>query len=290
MIPGVARHPIQELPIAGDAYKLQRRPRHPHVVINDSYQGLRIIDPVARQDVLRHPYPKRFLESPVASEWCLRSDGGAVLVLSAETRTACLLLLAEDRSFDLDAPELRSIHDIRYIWDERSFFVTGGKSQNFFELIWRDGAPSFVPADSLRVRTAHPLWRRAIDQLPIDGCNVLRVEPDESRVLYYKFAPEPGELGTLSWDGEPRWTSPAPREVPRLAFYSQRAYLLQEREVHELDAHGAVRAVFSAPEGTHLVDLDILPATDSRRPELMVLASAIGDQEDSRLLIYEVDK
>jgi hypothetical protein len=114
---GIKKTPDKTLSVEGQITMLQRRPKHSHVVVNDRYQGIRVLNPWRGTEVLRVGFTDGYDSSIVNNGWCFRSDGNAVLVLHEESRTASLLELTTDRpSHDLPSPPLPKILDLRYIW------------------------------------------------------------------------------------------------------------------------------------------------------------------------------
>src|SRR5215510_6945531 len=150
-------HLARQFTLEGDVYQIQRRPMHPHIVVNNDYRGVRILDPWSRTDVLRADFTDEYRASGVISEWCFRSDGAIVLVLNEEPRKACWVPLApEGRTYAVACPPFRRIADLRYLWKGESFWITGGKSHDFYELQWQEGLPVFAASGGLKARIAHP--------------------------------------------------------------------------------------------------------------------------------------
>jgi hypothetical protein len=283
-------NPDIKLAIAGDVYKIQRRPMHNHIVINNGYQGLRVIDPWTGNDVLGVDFTKDYDNSGIVDEWCFRADGQVILVLNEESRAACWLSLeGGGLSYDLKCPPLNRLIDLRYLWEGDSFWITGGKSYSFFQLQWQDSVPAFVESSGIKARIAHRAWRQALDRLPDSKCNVLRVESDKSQILYHHFSEKPGRVGAVSWHHETMWSAPAPEEVPRLAFHEGRMFVLHEYEAHSLNEQGQVEAVYPVPQGFHYSDLDTVPAQNDYPAALVLVCSSLADPQVTQLLVYRLD-
>lgn len=281
---------VNTLVIQDDLYKLQRRPQQGHVVVNNGYGGVEVIDPWRGVVVAEASFTPVFKNPGIISEWCLRADGGAVLVLNADTRNACLLFFeAGAASYDVACPDLAAIHDLRYLWDDDEFWLTGGGSYGFWRMQWEADGPVFRETSGMQARLAQPAWRRVVERLPIDGCKVLRVEADRSQMLYHQFGREPAGMGRANWREDLIWSQPAPGEVSRLACHDRRLFVLQEQAVQEFSPEGEVEATYPAPEGFFFVDLDTLPALPDRPAALVLACGSWEGPERNQLLVYSLD-
>jgi hypothetical protein len=284
------QNPAREFTLEGDLYQVQRRPMHPHIVVNDDYRGIRVLDPWSGTDVLRVGFTEEYRASGVISGWCFRSDGASVLVLNEAPRTACWLPLDPDGcSFNVACPPLRRVADLRYLWEGDSFWITGGKSHDFYEQRWERGLPNFVASGGLKARIDHPNWRRALECLPLDGCNVERVESDNSQMLYHYFAASPERVGMVAWRSGVTWSTPAPDEVQRLAFHGDRMFVMRDYEVHALNRQGQVEAVYPASKNFRYCGLDTLPAQDAHPAALVLISSAQHDSHLNQCLVYQLE-
>jgi hypothetical protein len=110
--------------LMGEIYLLQRRPAHTDVILNHKSQGIRVLDPWNGTDLCRVDFTKGYDSSGPPNGWCLRDDGKAVLLLHQESQRASLLsLTAPSASYDLKAPPLPEMSDLRY--------DTSGKTAHF---------------------------------------------------------------------------------------------------------------------------------------------------------------
>ncbi len=274
----------------GEVYQVQRRPGQPHVVVNDGYRGLRVIDPWREQDVLRLPFSPGYDPAGVVDAWCFRADGRAALVMSETGRRACLLPLSEDGvSHDLTGPEATSLTDLRYVWEDDSLWLTVGKSYAFWHLQEQPDTARLVEASGIAVRRAHPRWRRAIDELPTQGASVLRIEPDTARLLYHDYSTEPGRIGVASWTDERSWSIAAPPEVPRLAYLPGRLFVRHDTRVQMFDEQGEALANFLAPPGFQFGDLDTLPARGDDPSALVVACLSLSDRQHDHLRLFRIE-
>jgi hypothetical protein len=277
-------------PLAKDVYKVQKRPGHCQIVVNNGYQGIKVIDPWSGTEVIEVSFTANYADSRVISEWCFRADGEAILLLNEENRKACWLALdSSGKLYDLDCPPFKIITDLRYIWEDDLFWITSGKSYKFFQLQWQDGLPMFVESSGIKARIAHRAWRQALDRLPVEGCNVLRVEPDKSQMLYHHFSASPGQVGVVSWSDETIWSAPAPLEVPRLAFHKAQMFILYEYEVHAINEQGQIEVVYPVPEGFHYSGLDTIPAQDDQSAALVLVCSSLSTPSLNQVLVYRLD-
>ncbi|MEH2110511.1 hypothetical protein [Nostoc sp.] len=283
-------NPDTKFVIAGDIYKVQRRPMHSHIVINNNYQGIRVVDPWNGNDLLQVDFTEGYSNSGIINEWCFRADGQAVLILNEEHRTASLLSLESNLpSYSLLCPSVQRVIDLRYIWEKNLFWITGGKSYAFFHLEWQGDIPIFVERSGMQARIAHRSWRRALDKLPVSNCNVLRVEADKSQMLYHDFSEKSGQVGVVSWQDEISWSAPAPEEVSRLAFDGKQMFILHEYEVHALNEQGQIETVYPVPEGFHYSGLDTIPAQDNKPAALVLVCNSLSDPHYNQFLVYQLD-
>jgi hypothetical protein len=282
-------HPEREVPLSGDVYRVQRRPSHQQLLINDGYQGLAAVDPWSGAEPSRWGLPAGYDESGIIDAWCLRADGRAALVLSAEPRTAAWLSLEAGPCFDMPAPPLKQVTDLRYLWEEDTFWLSGGKSLVFFQLAWRDGRPVFERASSIEARKQRTAWRVALDALSVERCTVLRVEPDQGRMLYIDASEGAERMGVVSWRGGAAWSVPFPAPVSALACEGNRLFALREYEFHRVNPRGEVEAVYPAPEGYHFVGLDTFPAEGSTPAALVLVCSALSDATRSLVRVYRLE-
>ncbi len=273
--------------IDGEIYRLRRQPGQPHIVVNDGYKGILVLDPWTAGEVFRTPFTKGYNRAGIISDWCFRSDGKAVFVLHGESRTGALLFLEKtDHGYDLTPPPLRQIADIRYIWEDESFWMRGGKSFAFFQLQWQEGNPIFVETAGIHARRVHTDWCRALDQLSVLDSNVLRVESDMRRMIYYDSSQSPGHIGVLGWSNELNWAVPALRYVPVMAFHNRRMFLMYEREVHILNQEAQIDTIYRAPQEFVFCGLDILPQSESYPDALVLACSSLSNPELSQILLY----
>lgn len=276
--------------IEGEIYMVQRRPMHPHVVMNDKYQGIQVLDPWRGTDIFKVSFTGEYDSSGMSNGWCFRADGKAVLVLNEETRNACLLSLeAEGSSYSLKSPPLREITDLRYVWENDSFWLTGGKSFAYFNLQWHDGEPLFVERGGIYARKEHRAWCQALDQIQVLSSQVLRVEPDKAQMIYYDSSKHPETIGVLSWCDKTKWSVPAVRYVPVMAFHKEYMFLMYEHEVHAINQQGMVVAIYNTPEGFYGCGLDTLPSQDTYPAALVLACSSLSEPKHSQILVYRLD-
>lgn len=286
------KKPDQTFGVEGQITMLQRRPGHSHIVVNDRYQGIRVLDPKLGTEVQRVAFAEGYDRSGIINGWCLRSDGDAVLVLHEKSRTASLLsLTSNEPSYDLPAPPLPKIADLRYIWEDNSFWLTGGNSFAFFNLLMSNGRPTFVKKPSIRARRAHRAWCKALDELQVLTSEVLRVETDKKRLIYYDSTVEPEQIGVLTWrqglSSQRKWSLPLSEYVPVMAFHKERMFLMYDNEVHAINQKGSVEAIYLAPEGFYCCGLDILPAPNAA---LVLACSPPNHPTTSQILLYRLDE
>jgi hypothetical protein len=275
--------------LSTDIYIIQRRPFHSHIVVNDGYQGIRVVNPWSKKDVFQVGFAETYDKSGIINAWCLRADGKIAVVFNEESRTACWLPLEEGAiSFDFECPPLRRIMDLRYFWEGDSFWITGGKSYGFFKLQWQDNKPKFVESSGREAWTSNRSWCRALNQLPSNQCNVIRVEPDQGQMIFHDFSTSPGSVGVVSWHDKTIWSAPAPEEVPRLAFNKGLMFVLHEYEIHALNNLGQIEAIYPVLEGFHYTDLDTMPEREGYPGALISVSSSLSGKILSCISLYRL--
>jgi hypothetical protein len=108
-------------------------------------------------------------------------------------------------------------------------------------------------------------------------------------MLYHNFAEHPGKIGVANWRDETVWSITAPQEVPRLAAFSRRLFVMHEYEVHCFNEHGELETVYPAPQDFHYRDLDTIPAQSGYPPALVLGCSSLNDPEFCQILVYRIE-
>lgn len=280
----------------GDAYRLQRRPRHRELVSNDGGRALlRLsLDPAGWREPVRVPISPGFPPDHSVHAWCFRDDGARAVVFS-ERGAGTWLSFEGEPARDVAAPAFTTGHpeerydDVRYVWEGERLIVTGGSISNFWDLRDEGGQLRFEKLVSIYVRRDATAWRTAEDALSALTARVLRTEPDEARILAYDYRTPPGQLVALCWRDDARTLRvPAPAYVPQLACDGARFYLLYDHEVQAVDAAGHITDIFLAPDGTYLRALETLPATGGEPAILAVIAAPLAGGGPSQLLGFHL--
>lgn len=271
--------------LAGDIYRMQRRPGTGQLVVNDDYRGLRVIDPWLASDPIYLPFPTDYDSAGIIDIWCFRADGSAALVISSENGAAAWISLQEPgQAHALTYPPQRKAVGIRYVWDDTLLLID--TSGSFLELVWTDGQPSLVPRASIDVRLRHRAWRQALERLPT-LCNVLRHEPDRARLLYYDHAAQPERIGVINWHNpSAEWAIVVPASVLRLAANNYTLFVLRDGAVWSWNQCGGSKAVYPVPDGYDCIDLETLPATSRHPSTLAILCTPRDRSANAQLLLY----
>jgi len=310
------KKPVKHLFLPGELYKVHRRPMQPQIVINDSNQGIKIIDPWREEVKAIIAFTENYISSGTKDQWCFRSDGNAMLVLSGENRTVCWLSLEGGQSYDLKCPPFPRIADLRYVWNEDSFLITGGKSSKVYQLEWQEGTPIFVDISSLESRRSQLAWRCTLDKIFLLNSNVLRVESDKHQMLYHNFNEEADQIGIANWryqivsavvapkpiataegcysfvsregKAESVNTNLLPISLIRLASFNKRVFVMYDYEVYFLKENGEIDNTYSAPTNFCYSDLDTIPAQNGYTSALVLGCKSLNGS-DSQLLVYQLD-
>jgi len=266
---------VRVSPIGGAVSRLQRRPGTAQLVLTDG-ASVRVVEPSGAEVVSVAVAPHR----TELAAWCLSGDGRCV-ALFARDGSGSLIDLVAGTAAPLRAPDALPVDNLRPHWPRAEELVLcGGTSTSAFYRLnaTRDG---FEPLSSLEARKTYRTWTKSLDFLSIAFSRLLRVEPDEHRMIAYDFQTPPGALVILRDDVVAKTEIPAPRFIPELATDGTRLFALYEHEVHALDATGAVTDVYVAPEGTFLRGLDLLD-------EHTLVVAATGADGRSSLVTFAI--
>jgi hypothetical protein len=273
--------------LTGDIYIAQRRPGSTQLLINQDYEGIALLDVWNAKIHTTIPFPTTFTQAQVIDGWCLREDGGAVVIFNEEQRLAAYIPLETDETTSLlPVPDTMStFRDLRYLWEKENLWLAGGKTSRISTLTWPQEQPTWVEKSNLQARVAHTEWVRILDLLPTYRCSVLRVQPDTGDMLYHTLAEEP-VVGVVNWKGAPQWSVKAPKEVLGLALAADQLFVLQEYEIHALNMRGEIQAVYPVSEGFHYSCFDTLPAQEERPAALVTIASMLADESRNMIHVY----
>jgi hypothetical protein len=276
--------------LTGDIYRAQRRPGSTQLLINQAYEGIALLDVWNAKIQTTIPFPTPFTQVPVINGWCLREDGGAVVIFHEEQRLAAYLPLETDETTSLlPVPDtISTFQDLRYLWEKDNLWLAGGKALDIFTLTWSQEQPTWVEKSNLQAYIAHTEWARSLLRFPSYYCTVLRVQPDTGDMLYHTLAEE-SVVGVVNWKGGPQWSVKAPQEVPRLALAADQLFVLQEYEVQALNRQGEIQAVYPVSEGFHYSCFDTLPAQEEHPAALVAIASMLADERQHLIHVYALE-
>jgi hypothetical protein len=274
--------------LTGDIYRAQRRPGSAQLLINQAYEGIALLDVWKAKLHPTIPFPSTFTEVPIIDGWCLREDGGAVVILNEEQRLAAYIPLETDETPSLlPVPErMSTFQELRYLWETKdTLWLTNRETYSMYTLTWSQEHPTWVKKSGLQARIAHTEWVRRLDLLPTYRCNVLRVQPDTGEMLYHRWDEEP-VIGVVNWKGGPQWSVKAPKEVPHLALGADQLFVLQEYEIQAFNRQGEIQAVYPAAEGFHYCGFETLPAHEGHPAALVTIASLLADTHQHLIQVY----
>lgn len=265
--------------LPADVYRLQRRPNHAHVVINDDYIGLRVLDPWTGADVARVPFGAAYAGGASIANWALRADGAAAIVFDDEGGRACFAPLNGEPVRGVEHPPWRTTVGMPYDWRGDTLWL---KDPDSFRFATVDADLAMTERDGTDALSMNRAWRRAVDRMRRAQARCLRVDPECAQMLTVVRAddsPTP-RIGRVSWVGKPEFTVPVPDRLIQLASADKQTIALYEYEAVFLDPEGTVARRIAAPAGFHNVDLDTLPPSPGHPPALILASAAI----DGRLL------
>ena len=277
--------------LEGDIYKMQRRPGYAQLLINQNYAGISVLDIWNQQISSTVAFPQAFASTQVIDAWCLRADGQSVILFNQEQRVAVYFSLQSgEPAYRLDIPAaIDNVQDLRYLWQEDTLLLSGGKTSCIFSLEWPDNQPVFVPKSNLQARISQRDWVRALGLLPIYRCNVLQVQNDTGEMLYYDYrVTGKPVIGVVNWKLSAHWSVPAPEEVLRLGYSASARllFVMDEYEIRAFDRQGVVQAIYPVADGFHYSGLDTLPPDQEHPATLVANASKLSNEHQNLVHVY----
>jgi len=251
--------------LKADVYRMQRRPQHAQLVLNDDYAGVRVVDAQAGDDVLRVAFPADF--SGMIDAWCLRADGDELVACDGGGH-AVHVSLRDGRARSLRQLPWTDVAGMPYDWRGETLWLGDPHSLRFATLT----AGELREVDAFDALQANRAWRRAFDRLRRAGGGACRVDPERGELVYVA-----GErAGTIGWleQSELSVAAPIASGGARIAAgdaarIGDRIALLGEYELVVVEADGAVAARTAAPDGFHF------RCIDACGDELVVAAAAL---------------
>lgn len=286
----MSRAPARSFVLPGDVYRVQRRPGHPQLVVNDGYEGIAVVDPWDGDVVARVPFSPAFHRAGSVDAWIFRADGDAVLVLNEEDAAACILSLAGGAPRDLAVPETLALPSLAALWNGDVLWATSGKYMQSFRVETAAANPEFSARSSIAARAAETSWRTALDAVRLFQCNVLRVEMDLARMVFYNYTAQPPHLGVVDWGTRTVRAHPCAAQPARAAASERGIVVMGEIVAGLVDADGAMETICEAPEGMRFLDVAVLPADSGRAETLVVLARPENGTLESHFLLFELSE
>ncbi len=278
----------RQTPLRGDIYTLHRRPGHTHVILNDAYRGLRLMDPWDGSTKGLAPFSERFrLGGGAIGLLYLRADGERALAADFENECGALMDLSAGTATDVTMPPVEGGRSRRYVWDERGLVCTDGRGERFFSL----EGDAFTKTPSLMVRKARPDWRRAIHQHTFPHGSVARVYNKERAVVTFHRADARAGVRVMraSWQDSMAWGSPEQRSVDDAAALPEDLFYVIKNVVWR-HTFGHQPVVFHRPEqGWEVRGVETLEADGQRPAAVVTLLQHRVDMLDVRLQLTPLE-
>lgn len=268
-----------------EIYRVQRRPGHPQLVINDEYRGLGIVDLSTRTLAKAIPFPAAYATTGVIDSWCLRADGDAALLFQDEDAHACWVSLRDGVSRPVSHPPWTITAGTPYDWRGDAIWIKDPDEYRFAVL--RTGHSAFQEVDGTEALRQNRGWRRAIDRMRRASARCLRVESERAHLLYVAMRDTGTQIGTIGWIEQVELGILVPQPPSALAVHFPHVFALYEYEVQRLDETGAIVQRFAAPEGFRFIGLETIPddaATDGF--SLVTVSSALDGRKLTRFTVH----
>lgn len=268
----------------GDLFLMERRPHRPHIIINDDYRGLRVIDPFKGEEVLKIPYGGVFTPDGIANAWAVCADGDHVVAFNDEVKQACLLSLESESVQPVSHPPWTATAGMPYDWRGDVLWM---KDPDAFAFALFDVRSGRLEADDgMRALQTNRAWRRAIDRMRRLEASCLRVEPELAQALTIANAVEGTRIGRIGWVEQSEPQVPVADGVTRLATVGDSFVVLYEYECVVFDLAGNAVRRMSAPTGFHYVDVVSFSSSANRPPAVIVAAQAIDGRSLARIDVH----
>lgn len=282
-------NPDNIIQLGGDIYRLQRRPQHQEVVINDRYQGVLAVNIWTGKREIQVPFGQGYDSSGFIDAWCFRDDGNAVIVMHEEGRYASWLSLDPGKqSYEIEAARFDRLFNLRYLWHGDLFLIGKRFGEARYTLQAEQGHPVFMEVTLAEALTLSPDWLCVQSGVSSHGHTVERIMPEESRLVWHRFQP-PERVGVLDCTSRLIWSAPIDGDVARLAFLGDVMFILQEYEAHAIDRVGAIRCVYHAPPGYYFTDLDTIPTHRGYPPAVAIACNAINPSYDDSIAVFAIE-
>ena len=282
--------------VEGEIYKLQRRPQHPHIVVNHGNQGIQIVDLLQQSVVRQLSFAPGYDPYGIIDAWCLSADGCTALILDDQSQTVCWLSLeAPETAFDLEGPSWTGDYvNFGYLWED-SLWLIGGIGRVNFNIQWEDDRPVLVEQKSIYARKANRVWRKAMDQISFSSFNninnfqVLRVEPDRKQIIFYSDADSFETVTVSNWSTQTTQSFLVPEYVSAVAVHQKTLFLMYEHAVYAINEQGQVKTIYSAPSGYSFGGIDTLPAREDYPASLVLACNCWHQPTRSQILVWQLE-
>lgn len=254
--------------LRSDIYKMQRRPRNPHLLVNDDDVGIRILDPWTGQDVARIPVG----DPPfMIGDWALRADGAAVVVFDDEHRRGFHVSLPDGAVRALPYPPWQHTVGAPYDWRDDVLWLKDPESTSFWRL---DGRLEPTVHDGFETLTGNRAWRRATDRLRRANAAAYCVAAERMEMLTIGCPLDDPRMhiGRIGWAGQPDLSVPVPERVVGVEVIDQTLIGLYEDAAIAFTPDGQHVARLAAPPEFRFGFLAHLPESDARQSAVVVLA------------------
>ncbi|HUQ07187.1 MAG TPA: hypothetical protein VM261_32070 [Kofleriaceae bacterium] len=272
--------------VRGDIYRMHRRPNAPHVVVNDDYRGVRVIDPRSGEDYSRVAFSPDYAASGIVNGWAFSADGDLVATFDDDAQRGCLLSLAKGTRRVISHPGWISTFAMPYDWRDGTLWLHDAESFSFASI---DASTGITTGDDgFRALQENRSWRRALDRMRRMNAGSVRVEPELAHSLVI-IEGDGKRVGRIGWADQPDLVVAAPSGVCRLAAMSENLITLAEYEVRVLSSNGETLGRHVAPAGFHFLDVETLPETSEHPAVIVTLASALDGSRVSRITSYALN-
>ncbi|GAB4211019.1 MAG: hypothetical protein OHK0022_45070 [Roseiflexaceae bacterium] len=269
--------------IEGDTYRLHHRPNYAHIVINNDYKGVAVVDPLSNVTVAERNFPEGYSSSGVIDHWLFSADGSKLLAVCEDDRSIALIDLIDSQGSSLvEYPPVDISINTAYIWNETLIFASGMVSQ-YFALEKQKDTFTFTEKRSIDIRLQYPGWRRAVDQVYSNKWSLGRIDSNLSTLWYYDSHSSPSALGMLNWNTNNRFSVAIDGNVPRFASDWNHLFALQEHLLRVFDTKGNLVSRLEPAKDFSFFDVDIVPYNGQH---ILTLLSTSIRENVAQLLVY----
>lgn len=268
-----------------DMYRMHRRPGHPHIILNDAYKGVKIVDPIENKVISEHIFPEPYGPGGIIDNWFFSADGNKMLVVAEDDHRIALIDFKEDQaSCMIEYPPVKMMSNITYLWND-TFLFESGLMREYFLLKKTDNAYSFIHQKSIDVRIRYASWRNTADQIYRNDWITHTVDSNTGDILYFDYQSNHQKIGIINWNSGISWSIDVDEDVHRFDSDGKHMATIQDYGLKIYNDCGNLVFDVPSPDLWRFWNAHIIPG-ETTRPSACVILSSSLQKNLSQLLVY----